>query len=102
MSFDGECLPPFEGAMNFRQPCLGYEKQDPVLYGKKWQALESRLLDVIGCSEPITISARQSQLSAAADRHRALAHALRSLRLRPVSITARFSSATAVECMNFG
>ena len=53
MSFDGKCLPPFEGAMNFRQPYLGHEK----LYGKKWQALESRLLDVIGCSDPTTISA---------------------------------------------
>jgi len=38
MSFDGEYLPPFEGAMNFRQPYLGYEKQDPVLYSKKWIA----------------------------------------------------------------
>lgn len=57
MNFDGEYLPPFEGAMNFRQLYLGHGKRDPAVYGPKWQELESRLLDVLEASGPITISA---------------------------------------------
>jgi hypothetical protein len=57
MSFDGEYLPVRRCDEFPASFVSGYEKQDPVLYSKKCQALESRLLDVIGSSEPITISA---------------------------------------------
>lgn len=56
MNFDGEYVPPFESAMNFRQTYLGYSKQDPVVYGTKWQQLESRLLDVLDTRDSIAIA----------------------------------------------
>jgi hypothetical protein len=36
---------------------LGYARQNPDLYGKKWRALESRLFDLLDSGRPLTISA---------------------------------------------
>jgi hypothetical protein len=56
MNFDGKYVEPYVGALNFWQVYLGYDKQDPAVYGTKWQKLEARLLDVLDSRTPITIS----------------------------------------------
>jgi len=61
MQFDGEIDesgdndPP--NTKHFRQWDLGYERQDPELFGKKWKRLESRLFDLLDSRQPLTISA---------------------------------------------
>ena len=58
MSFDGEFEEPFEDShTNFVQWDLGFRRQDPELYGKRWKAVRNRLLDLLGSSAPLTISA---------------------------------------------
>lgn len=44
-------------ATEFRQTYLGYPKQDPRVFGKKWNATKARLLDILDSRGPVTISA---------------------------------------------
>jgi hypothetical protein len=65
MAFDGDFEQPFEAkdplpmnfATEFRQTYLGYAKQDPRVYGKKWLAIRARLYALLGSGEPLTVSA---------------------------------------------
>jgi hypothetical protein len=58
MTFDGEFEAPFPGShTNFVQWDLGFRRQDPALYGKRWKVIERRLLDLLGSRAPLTISA---------------------------------------------
>jgi hypothetical protein len=65
MAFDGEFeapvkvedAVPMNFATEFRQTYLGYAKHDPAVFGKKWNAIKSRLLDMLDSRGPITISA---------------------------------------------
>jgi hypothetical protein len=52
---DDEDSPP--GSTSFVQWDLGYARQNPGLYGKKWHRLESRLFDFLDSGRPLTISA---------------------------------------------
>ncbi|MCP3473679.1 hypothetical protein NLM33_25525 [Bradyrhizobium sp. CCGUVB1N3] len=57
----GEYVPPAENsAANFYQSYLGYGKNDERVYGKRWQELESRLLDAIESKSGFTIAAGES------------------------------------------
>ncbi len=68
MAFDGEFVPPVEVqdpvptnfATEFAQTYLGYAKQDPRVYGKKWLALRARLYALLGSGDPLTIAAGRS------------------------------------------
>ncbi len=61
ISLDGEFTEPADNmATNFRQAYLGYSKRDDRVYGKRWQELESRLLDVIDSRSGFTISAGEA------------------------------------------
>jgi len=58
MSFKGEFEKPFEDmATTFRQWDLGFERQDPDLYGEKWKAVRDQLLNLLDAGQPLTISA---------------------------------------------
>jgi hypothetical protein len=65
MTFDGEFVPnvtvevpvPMNFATEFAQTYLGYAKNDPQVYGKKWLALRARLYALLGSGQPLTISA---------------------------------------------
>ena len=65
MAFVGEFVEPVEVevpvpmnfATEFAQTYLGYAKNDPRVYGKKWLALRARLYALLGSGEPLTISA---------------------------------------------
>ncbi len=59
MSFDGKFEAPFEGsgALNFVQWDLGFSRQDPELYGERWNQIKTQLLDILGSRKPLTISA---------------------------------------------
>lgn len=65
MAFDGEFEAPVKVedpvpmnfATEFRQTYLGYAKHDPAVFGKKRNAIKSRLLDMLDSRGPITISA---------------------------------------------
>jgi hypothetical protein len=58
MKIDGEFETPKEdSATDFLQWDLGFRRQDPELYGKKWNRIKSRLLDLIGSGEPLILSA---------------------------------------------
>lgn len=65
MAFDGEFEQPVKVedpvpmnfATEFRQTYLGYAKHDPAVFGKKWNAIKSRLLNMLDSNRPITISA---------------------------------------------
>jgi hypothetical protein len=46
-----------EMATEFLQWDLGFRRQDPELYGKRWKAMLSRLLDLLGSGKPLVISA---------------------------------------------
>ncbi len=54
---DSDVLSGFRGAAFFNQPDLGYARDDPELYGDKWQALENRVFDLLNSGRPLTISA---------------------------------------------
>ena len=43
---------------NFVQWDLGFSRQDPELFGKRWDRLLSRLLDLIEKASPLTISSK--------------------------------------------
>ena len=56
MSFKGEFETPFEDmATTFRQWDLGFARQDPDLYRKKWKVVRDRLLDILDSGKPLTI-----------------------------------------------
>jgi hypothetical protein len=61
MDFAGEIDSGFEDGppdtTHFVQWDLGYRRQDPNLYEKKWHQLESRLFDLLESGQPLTISA---------------------------------------------
>jgi hypothetical protein len=60
MAFKGEMAEPEEGTkgpMRFRQWDLGYSRQDPNLFEKKWHALEDRLFNLLDSGRPLTIAA---------------------------------------------
>ena len=65
MAFDGEFVEPIEVqdpvpmnfATEFSQTYLGYSKQDPQVFGKKWNAIKSPLLAMLDQPGPLTISA---------------------------------------------
>jgi hypothetical protein len=65
MAFDGEFEEPVEArdpvpmnfATEFGQTYLGYSKWDSRVFGKKWNAIKSRLLNMLDSNGPITISA---------------------------------------------
>jgi hypothetical protein len=60
MRFDGEFdIPENDGGMDFIQWDLGFRRQDPELYGKRWNRIKTRLLDLIGSGEPLTVSAER-------------------------------------------
>jgi hypothetical protein len=61
MTFDGEFHAPTENSQtNFVQWDLGFARQDPKLYGKRWNTIKSRLLDLIASGEPLKLSAGKS------------------------------------------
>jgi hypothetical protein len=61
MDFAGEIDSGFEddppNTTHFVQWDLGYRRQDPNLYEKKWHQLESRVFDLLESGQPLTISA---------------------------------------------
>jgi len=58
MTFKGEFEEPFEDVdATFVQWDLGYRRQDPDLYTKKWDAVRDRLLDLLDSGARLTISA---------------------------------------------
>ncbi len=58
MTFNGQFSEPFEDmATTFLQWDLGYARQDPDLYGKKWDVVRNRLLDLLDTGQPLSISA---------------------------------------------
>jgi hypothetical protein len=58
MTFKGNFEEPFSDlATNFTQADLGYARQNPQLYEKKWEALRDRMLDLLDSGKPLTISA---------------------------------------------
>jgi hypothetical protein len=69
MTFDGEFVPPvavevpvpMNFATEFAQTYLGYAKNDPRVYGKKWLALRARLYALLGSGQPLTIAAENSR-----------------------------------------
>jgi hypothetical protein len=58
MNFDGEFEEPSADLpTTFLQWDLGFRRQDPELFGKRWKAVEKRLFDLLESGEPVTISA---------------------------------------------
>ena len=61
MTFAGNIESPHEddppNTTHFVQWDLGFRRQDPALYGKKWKRLEHRFLDLLDSSQRLTISA---------------------------------------------
>jgi hypothetical protein len=61
MDFAGEIDSGFEDGppdtTHFVQWDLGYRRQEPNLYEKKWHQLESRVFDLLESGQPLTISA---------------------------------------------
>ncbi|WP_129591014.1 hypothetical protein [Bradyrhizobium shewense] len=43
---------------NFVQWDLGFSRQDPDLFGKRWKRVEKHLLDLLGGASPLTISSK--------------------------------------------
>lgn len=46
---------------NFVQWDLGFARQDPDLYGKRWDKVRSRLLELIAQADPLTIASGQQR-----------------------------------------
>ena len=60
MKFQGEFQEPeTDDATTFVQWDLGFSRQDPGLFGKRWKRMYLRLLDLIGSGQPLTISSRE-------------------------------------------
>jgi hypothetical protein len=58
MTFKGRFVDPTgEYATTFAQSDLGYDRQDPGLYEKKWEAVRDRMLNLLGSGKKLTISA---------------------------------------------
>jgi hypothetical protein len=61
MALRGEIDEPDKGAppgpAQFTQWGLGYRRENPSLFGKKWHALKNRLLNLLDSKQPLTISA---------------------------------------------
>jgi len=80
MTFKGEIEDGFEDGppktTHFVQWDLGYPRQDPGLYEKKWHQLENRLFDLLDAGLPLTISAEGKKLCAARRRCATVAAAL--------------------------
>ncbi len=62
MKFDGEIESVFSdefpsNTTHFVQWDLGFERQNPELYGKTWKRLESRFFDFLDSGQPLTVSA---------------------------------------------
>jgi hypothetical protein len=58
MVFKGEFQETTEDmATEFLQWDLGYRRQDPELFGKRWKAKLTRLLDLLGSGKPLKVSA---------------------------------------------
>jgi hypothetical protein len=61
MSFAGEIASGYEddppNTTHFLQWDLGYRRQDPALYEKKWHQLENRLFDLLDSGRPLTVAA---------------------------------------------
>jgi len=61
MNFAGEISESFENdppnTTHFVQWDLGYKRQDPRLYGKRWKVREHRLLDFLDSGRPLKVSA---------------------------------------------
>lgn len=47
-----------DDATNFVQWDLGFSRQDPELFGKRWKRVEKQLLDLIEGASPLTISSK--------------------------------------------
>ena len=57
MSFEGEFEAPFEDmATTFLQWDLGFDRKKPELFGKKWEAVRDRLLDILDSGNPLVVS----------------------------------------------
>jgi hypothetical protein len=64
MTLKGEFeVPEDESATTFTQVDLGYRRQDPGLYEKKWEKLRDQLLDLMDSGQPLKISAGGNQNS---------------------------------------
>lgn len=48
---------PMNFGTEFSQTYLGYSKRDPRVFGKEWNDIKSRLLDMLDSKGPLTISA---------------------------------------------
>ena len=58
MTFNGAFEDPdLFGGTDFAQTYLGYRRSDPRVFGKKWNATKSRLLNMLDANGPITITA---------------------------------------------
>jgi len=61
MNFHGEIESAHEddppGTTHFVQWDLGFRRQDPALYGRKWKRREDQLFDLLDSGRPLTISA---------------------------------------------
>jgi hypothetical protein len=61
MTFVGDIESPYEddppNTTHFVQWDLGFIRQDPALYGKRWKRLEHRLLNLLDSRQQLTISA---------------------------------------------
>jgi len=58
MTFNGGFEDPdvFDGT-DFWQAYLGYQHSDPQVFGKKWNATKTRLLNMLDSNGPVTVSA---------------------------------------------
>ncbi len=60
MKFQGEFQEPeADDATAFVQWDLGFSRQDPELFGKRWKRMYLRLLDLIGSGQALTMSSRE-------------------------------------------
>jgi hypothetical protein len=58
MTFKGNFEEPYSDlATTFTQADLGYARQDPDLYEKKWEAQRDQMLDLLDSGQPLKISA---------------------------------------------
>lgn|GEM_PF-3551281 len=53
--------PTADDQTTFVQWDLGFARQDPELYGKRWDKVSSRLLDLIAKADPLTIASGQQR-----------------------------------------
>jgi hypothetical protein len=67
MKFDGEIDSSYPddppNTTHFLQWDLGFKRQDPDLFGKKWKIIEYRLFDLLDSGQPLTILAENKSYS---------------------------------------